>query len=56
MLHLTFFNLKFIFIFIIIFHRNTKSSDYFVVLDTIRTSISFQKGVAEGWIKVKPHL
>jgi len=38
--------------YVIFLFRSTKSSDYFVVLDTIRTSISFQKGVADGWIKV----
>jgi len=33
----------------ILFYR---MSDQFVIFDTIRSSVCFQKAVAEGWIKV----
>ena len=31
---------------------STETSDHFVVFDTIRSSICFQKPVADGWMKV----
>ena len=34
-------------------HRlSAETSDHFVVFDTIRSSICFQKPVADGWTKV----
>ncbi len=32
--------------------QSSKTSGYFIVLDTIRSSICFQRPVADGWIKV----
>ena len=34
------------------YRMSSETSDQFVVFDTIRSSICFQKAVAEGWIKV----
>lgn len=36
----------------ILAREDSRSSDYFIVLDTIKSSICFQKAVADGWIKV----
>ena len=35
------------------FRLAAETSDHFVVFDTIRSSICFQKPVADGWTKVR---
>ena len=38
----------------ILFYRmSSETSDQFVIFDTIRSSVCFQKAVADGWIKVE---